>query len=218
MEIKMVSCPKCGDLYNSAQHAVCPHCGASARPSNATRGGKTTAVNGNSIETERGNGAGICKTEPAYGGSGVTIPVTPNTNGSGSFGPTEIGDDIAGEFTTEPVVGWLVCIDGMAKGMDFRIHAGYNYIGRETGDIRIGGDMQISHENHAMIIYDPMDHSYYFGPSRGRNIVRVNSKPVLSSIEIHSYDIITIGKCQLIFVALCGNRFSWEKGVTSDNG
>ena len=76
-----------------------------------------------------------------------------------------------------PVVGWLVCIDGPDKGQDYRIHAGYNYIGRaQSMDICIQGDTHISNQNAGVIGYDDLEHLFSFGPSGGHNTVRVNEK------------------------------------------
>ena len=112
---------------------------------------------------------------------------------------------------TEPVVGWLVCVEGPARGTDYRLHAGYNYIGRESGDVRIRGDQQISRQNHAMVAYDSGEHLYFVGPSAGRNLIKVNGHAVLQAAEIKNYDVISIGTTKLIFVGLCGQQFSWEK-------
>ncbi len=111
-----------------------------------------------------------------------------------------------------PVVGWLVCIEGPAKGQDFRIHADNNYIGRAPYmDIAVTGDDTISRENHAILAYDTREKLYYFAPGSGRGIVRLNGKAVLMMTELHAYDKIEIGRSILIFVPLCGDQFSWEE-------
>lgn len=227
MEVKMVQCPN-GHYYNAAIHAACPECGA-VSTSAATGGpGRTVGVNGadsdGTIFTTQPDKVSKAVDASGYvpGGAGPTIsvssPAISGTNAPDPFGATEIGGNGAGTVVSEPVVGWLVCIDGPVKGNDYRIHAGYNYIGRETGDIHISGDMQISRHSHAMIAYDSIDRAYYFGPSGGRNLVRVNGKTVLSAVEIHNYDVITVGTSKLMFVGLCGERFDWNKGVTNANG
>lgn len=110
-----------------------------------------------------------------------------------------------------PVVGWLVCVDGPDKGNDFRIRTGYNHIGRaEYMDICIRGDMQISREKHALIGYDDQEKVFFFGPSAGRNLVRVNGKMVMVPTELHPYDTVTVGSSKLIFVPLCGDHFDWS--------
>lgn len=111
-----------------------------------------------------------------------------------------------------PVTGWLVCTEGPAKGTDYRIRAGYNYIGRsEHMDICIRGDKQISREKHALIAYDHEEHVFFFGPADGKSLVRINGKMVMSPTEIKAYDVISIGETKLLFVPLCGERFNWDE-------
>ena len=116
----------------------------------------------------------------------------------------------------EPVVGWLVCIEGPMRGMDFRIYGGYNYIGRENGEIILQGDAQISRERHAVISYYAKKDTYYVGPADGRNIIELNEEPVFNATEMKSYDVITIGSTKLMLIGLCGKRFNWAEGVKND--
>jgi len=110
-----------------------------------------------------------------------------------------------------PVVGWLVCVDGPAVGTDYRIRAGYNYIGRsENMEICILGDNTIGRDRHAMIAYDPQEKIYFFGPADGRSIVRKNDKMVMVPTELAAYDIVRIGSTKLMFVPLCGEHFNWK--------
>ena len=194
MEIKMAQCPN-GHYYNAALHASCPECSGKVGPTEPVSGAYQTNRSGASY--------------------GETVPVSDNRAGSiDPFEPTHIGPDSV-EGKPEPVVGWLVCVEGKSRGVDYRIHAGYNYIGRELGDIHIRGDNQISRQNHAMVAYDSSERVYYVGPSAGRNLIKVNGKAVIGAVEIHSYDIISIGSTKLLFIALCGEHFGWEE---SENG
>ena len=196
MEVKMVQCPF-GHYYNAALHASCPECARNAAASgNAARG--AAPGSGNFTPTEAPGG-------PFPG----TVPVDGGAEGD-PFGYTVIGGDLHGPDQLEPVVGWLVCVEGPMRGLDYRIHAGYNYIGREVGDIHIAGDMQISRQNHAMVAFDAEEQSYYVGPSAGRNLIKVNGKTVLNAMELHSYDVISIGSTKLLVIGLCGEKFRWE--------
>lgn len=111
----------------------------------------------------------------------------------------------------DPVVGWLVCIEGQQKGKDFRMHSENNYIGRgEDMDICILGDETISREKHAIISFDPRTKKYYFSPGSGRNIVRLNDQAVFMTNEIKLHDVIELGQTKFIFVPLCNDEFTWE--------
>lgn len=127
---------------------------------------------------------------------GKTMYVTPNGMGSIPF---------------NPVVGWLVCIEGPAKGRDYQIHSHYNYIGRgQHMDICISGDECISTERAAVIAYDTEEKFFSFGPSMGHNVVRVNGKMLMNAVVLNAFDELTIGKTKLLFVPLCGERFDWN--------
>lgn len=160
---------------------------------------------------------------------GATTPVSPE-NGSG-IGPTQGVDfdmfdnsvenydgetapvsPVVGMEGFTPVVGWLVCVDGPAEGMDYRIRAGYNFIGRsENMDICILGDNNISRDRHAMIAYDPQEKVYFFGPADGKSILRKNDKMVMAPTELAAYDVLRIGSTKLMFVPLCGEHFNWKE-------
>ena len=211
----MTICPNCRHPYDTARFSTCPQCGAAAFPHTEPVGGGVSFTATEPI----GGGAAFPATEPVHGS-------TPNVNAgfnatmppemSDAFTPTMAGDMLSNGNTTDPVVGWLVCIEGPAQGEDYRVHAGYNYIGRNTGDICIRGDNQISRQNHAMIAFDSSDMIFFVGPANGKNLIKVNGKTVFNPVEIHSYDTISIGTTKLIFVALCGERFNWATREIND--
>ncbi len=191
-----------GHPFDTAKSPTCPKCGA--RPA---FGGFTATE---PVGGGQPAGAGVPgATEPVGGG----MPYAPVGGAAADNSDSFIETVTAGAAGTarDPVVGWLVCIKGPNYGEDFRIHAGYNYIGRATGDICIHGDDKISREGHAMIAYDSGETAFYFGPAGGRNLVKVNNKTVLNAVEIHAYDTISIGpNTTLLFIPLCGERFNWE--------
>lgn len=206
MEIKnqLEQCPN-GHYYNSALHPTCPICAQGSIP--PTEPFPATSAPGGTYMADSpymAENPGFPRTEPVSVDRSVSTPSTP-------FQPTMIGGDLNVPGGVEPVVGWLVCVEGPMRGNDYRLHAGYNYIGRELGDVRISGDQQISRQNHAMVAFDDADGIYYAGPSAGRNLLKVNGKTVLNAVELNRYDIISIGTTKLMFVPLCGEHFSWKK-------
>lgn len=234
--MEFIRCDK-GHFYDPSATSTCPQCAAEAQGGGIYYQADFDATEPVSSMEEYGATepmspmAEYGATEPLYsgansfagGGGGLdqTVPA-PAGNGfvTGDFGPgrrVEAYDDatqptivsnIAG-FT--PTTGWLVCIDGPAKGTDYRVRAGYNYIGRaEHMDICVTGDNQIGHERHAMIAYDQEEKVFFFGPADGKSIVRLNGKMVMVPMEIKAYDVITIGSTKLMFVPLCGERFNWN--------
>ena len=214
MEVRnnLTQCPQ-GHFYNAAIYGRCPYCDGIVPDHFSENTDLDFPIDANVQAGSAGNFPPTMNPtmEPA-GGYRTQSPQGPDSFNPFS-NPTVIGGDTADGNQVEPVVGWLVCIDGPVRGNDFRIHAGYNYIGREMGDIHIQGDLQISRQNHAMIAFDSSEGVFYVGPSAGRNLMKVNGKTILNAVEIKNYDIISIGTTKLMFVALCGPHFGWNKEV-----
>ena len=218
MEIKMIECPN-GHYYNAAIHSSCPEC-AKGAPAAGPSFPKTTDPSAADPVFPKTTAPGAVNVvSPAGGQMGHTMPV--NNLGGAAVPPTPFsvpttpGGGLAADSQLEPVVGWLVCIDGPLRGVDFRIHDGYNYIGREEGDIHIHGDNQISRAKHAVISFYAKRQTFHVGPADGRNIIELNGEPVFNSTEMKSYDVLTIGNTKMMLVALCGDKFNWVDGAVN---
>lgn len=115
------------------------------------------------------------------------------------------------KYNVSPIVGWLVCIDGEEKGKDFHLWAKINTIGRsESMDVCLKGDPTISKENHARLAYDPKHNNFRLIPGTSSNNIYLNDEPIYVPTKIEAYDVIEIGEVKLIFIPLCGEKFSWE--------
>ena len=111
----------------------------------------------------------------------------------------------------DPVVGWLACVEGPSRGKSYTVRGGVNSIGRsERMDIVITGDLKISAENHAKISYSDKHNRFNLLPGEGRNIVYLNDEEVFTPMPLHAYDLIDFGETKLLFVPLCGEKFTWE--------
>ena len=121
-----------------------------------------------------------------------------------------IGENVT-EKSSMRVTGWIVQIDGANPGKEYRIHSGYNYIGRAEGDIRVEGDDYISSVKDSQIYYDATNVAFYTSHVNGANAVCVNGEPVVSgAAKLKAYDILMIGKTRFVFVPLCSEQFNWE--------
>ncbi len=115
-------------------------------------------------------------------------------------------------FVTEPVVGWLVIVDGPGKGNFVKLGFGMNSIGRAT-ESRVSidfGDDQISRENHAFLTYDTKNRKFYIQHGGGANLTYLGNSPVLQPFELKGNEVISIGNTKLYFVPFCGENFNWE--------
>ena len=112
----------------------------------------------------------------------------------------------------DPVVGWLVCIGGPNRGEAYRLHSGTNFIGSsQEMDVCIPQDQTISRNNAASVSYDDRNKEFFLERGDVRNQVYVNGAVVRQYVDLVIYDRITIGSSELIFVPLCGEKFSWKE-------
>jgi hypothetical protein len=112
----------------------------------------------------------------------------------------------------DPVVGWLICIEGADKGRDYRLHTERNFIGRDpTMDVCISGDNTIARHKHAILSFNPRKNSYRLAPGDTRGMIYLNDEEVDMPQTLNAYDVIEIGETKLLFMPLCGERFQWEK-------
>lgn len=85
-------------------------------------------------------------------------------------------------------------------------------------DITITGDRTISMENHAKISYSDRNNRFNLLPG-GRPEHRLSQRGggVLRH-ALQAYDLIDFGETKLLFVPLCGERFTWKKEEQKDDG
>ncbi len=183
-----------GHLYDAEQYASCPYC----------NGG------GNVINFDEANGD---RTMPIGNFSG-TEDSGKTVAPEGYMKRSSDGDKTVGilgrQGKTEPVAGWLVCIDGPEKGKDYRLLARINTIGRsEKMDVHIREDATISRENHARIAYDPRHNNFQLIPAESINNIYLNDEPVYTPVRLSAYDVIEFGESKMVFVPFCCERFQW---------
>ena len=206
---KKMRCTKCGQYYDGSLYDICPHCygrGSSGAETVRVNSSATEAVN----QTVRGYGV-----PPAEKAGRFNPTVTPSAQGRTQRVNCEENSGhrtvIAGQASsTAPVVGWLVVLDGSMKGTDFRLHTGYNYIGRDRGDICLHGDFAVSSEKDTSVTYIARSRMFAVSHEQGKNPPLLNNVPVLGNgAELFPYDVITVGETRLLFLPLCGQKFSW---------
>ncbi len=109
-------------------------------------------------------------------------------------------------------VGWMVITAGPGRGACITLTEGLMQIGRNDDQaIQLDfGDTGISRSNHAVIAYDPEDRKCYLGHGGKANLVRLNGKPVLSTVALSSGDLIRISETSIRFAAFCDDGFDWR--------
>lgn len=119
---------------------------------------------------------------------------------------------VADRGMDDPVVGWLVVVEGPGKGRAVPLGYGSNSIGRGATDrIKLDfGDEQISRSGHAVVTYDPRGRQYYVQHGGGTNLTYLGDQPVLAPTGLPALSHISIGHTVLRFVPLCGAEFDWQ--------
>ena len=113
----------------------------------------------------------------------------------------------------EPVVGWLICIDGPRRGQSFSLREGKNFIGRgDDMDVQLLGDMGISRRNHACIAYDPLNRTFMLVPGDSDGLVYLENNSIFHATQLVDLNRIQIGETILVFRPFCGEHFSWRTG------
>lgn len=111
----------------------------------------------------------------------------------------------------EPVVGWLVCTKGKYFGQSFNLKSGRNFIGRSASmDVCLDGENSVSRDRHAVIIYEPRERMFIAQPGDSRELFYINEDVVLDNVVLKPYDVISLGKVDLMMIPCCTKEFAWE--------
>lgn len=117
----------------------------------------------------------------------------------------------------DPVVGWLVCVEGAHFGESFNISAGMNSMGRnDSNRIVLSMDSSVSREKHAFITYEPRKRRFFVKPGDSSGLTYVNDEYITESIVIKAMDIIELGNSKFVLIPLCGENFSWEDYISKE--
>ncbi len=114
----------------------------------------------------------------------------------------------------DPVVGWLVVVQGPGRGNFRAIYRGSNPIGRSSKQrIPIDfGDDSISSEEQAYLVYDERKRQYQLVPNLKRpNLVYLNEAALTGNAELKVRDKVMMGETTLMFVPLCDEHFDWSQ-------
>ena len=116
--------------------------------------------------------------------------------------------------------GWLVVKQGPGKGVAFALSKGTNQIGRGS-DQTVAldfGDMAISRQNHAAIVYDPATHRFHLAHGGKSTLVRLNGRPLLATETLGDGDELQIGETSLLLKVLCTPDFNWTVSGAGGDG
>ena len=185
-----------GHFYDDTKYQQCPYCGISNMDASKTMPiiapPPTTGAASDVGTTVAMSPEEMAKRQSNYGDEGKTVGIMKKKTG------------------IDPVVGWLVCVEGASKGQDYRIKSERNFIGRDRSmDIAITDDNGISRENHAIISFNPKNGSFRLIPGDSHGLVYLNDEEVYVPAELKRGDVIELGQSKLVFVPFCEGDFTW---------
>lgn len=202
----IIECGK-GHIYDNEQHQSCPYCQGVAREINL--GATPLGDAGKTLPP-----SSFIEGAVPLSQSNVTLPPSGYVPQVPTGQDTKTQGVMAQKMGFAPVVGWLVCIEGPARGKDSRIFAQVNTIGRsEQNDICLKQDATISGVNHAKLSYSEQSNSFFLTPADNKNIILLNGKEVFSTEKLTAFDVLHFGLSKFMFVPLCGDNFKWESEI-----
>lgn len=200
--MNLTRCPQ-GHFYDADASASCPHCAQG----NGQQ--ETVAVMRNATEDSvtkpltQANSSLASEIGALQNAQSVNSSAADDDSKTISYNQAKLG--------SEPVVGWLVCIEGEHLGEDFRLKTGKNFIGRASNmDAALTKDKSVSRDKHAIVLYEPKTHVFLVQPGEARELCYLNDQVVLAAQEIKRNDVITVGETKLMFFPCCDNTFNWD--------
>jgi hypothetical protein len=172
-----------GHFFDPTKHSSCPWC---SRPIDLGAGTNTDGISGRTMA--------------------VGTPAAPQAGMAAGATRRLVGQEMA----VDPVVGWLVCIDGPDRGQDYRLHSQKNFIGRSPSmDVAIQRDDSVSRDKHATITFEPKKRTFWLVPGESSGLVYLNNEVVYSAAQLNPQDVIEVGRTKLILVAFVNDSFEW---------
>lgn len=190
----IVKCGK-GHFYDDQKYGSCPFCKKEQPERAGLRGQETVAA----YKAGAGTGEDRETVWLSYAGTGGNRE---DARTVGIYSPFR-GNDF--------VTGWLVCTKGEERGRDFRLHYGFNRIGRGLlMDVCILGDEQISRNSHCSVVYEHRKNEFSLVPENGC-LTYFKGEALQEPVKLHSGDRFVIGDTELVFIAFCGEGIRWEE-------
>lgn len=212
-------CPN-GHLYDTALYGSCPYCRGGNNMIDFDQSNKTAAPGGFGASSNGTVAPGGFTSHQSE--SNRTVPardtaenvgktVAPDSYVRKAAEENKTVADFQKKYDMDPVVGWLVCVEGASKGKSYELYARINSIGRGSeNDVCIKGDATISRDRHVRLAYDPRHNNYQLIPGESTNNIYLNDQPVYVPAKLEAYDLVELGQSKFLFIPLCGERFRWD--------
>lgn len=109
-----------------------------------------------------------------------------------------------------PVAGWLVVLDGQAKGRDLRLGVGRTFLGLDAdgAPVTLSADAPLGLRQ-AVLVYDGEAKTYTLLPGSSQELCYLEGEALLAPQELAGDETLRLGTATLKFVPFCGPDFSW---------
>lgn len=210
----MQQCPN-GHLYDDSKNSSCPYCsgGHSVNvtvPLDDSTPAAPASVFPATMPIDGAAFGGYTPPKPHVAEDSGAFPVT--TPVGESFAATTYKEDMINEKGIVEVRGWLICLEGEKRGMDFSLRGEKNTIGRgATNDVKLDFDSSISKGVNAIISYDSRNNKFFIFLGESKNNIYVNDQLLMTPVELKDYDVIEFGSTKMIFRSLCNESFNWTR-------
>lgn len=207
-----------GHFYDADKFASCPHCAGGIGNSDETVAIQPDDdIKTEALSVDRFEKKEPVKPEPQPVSSSLSANISRAMQEVSMPTASAMDDDDAKtvryyetETGIEPVVGWLVCIQGEDMGKSFNLKDGRNFIGRSTKMDVVLKDNSVSREKHAVVVYEPKRREFLAQPGESRELFYLNDNLVLNFEKLKANDVIQIGNTKLMFMPFCSEVFSWD--------
>ena len=200
-----------GHFYDADKFETCPYCNPTVSASELTVAMDQAQMYGDTSDFDEEEGKTVSLQDAVSAAVSAPEPAAPAAAAARDLDDSKTVSYYAQSMGSDPVVGWLVCIEGSYFGESFKLKSGRNFIGRSSSmDVALTGDNSVSRERHAVVIYEPKSRIFIAQPGDSRELFYLNDEVVLNNEKLKNYDVLTIGNLKLMLVALCGEHFSWD--------
>ena len=109
-----------------------------------------------------------------------------------------------------PVAGWLVVLDGPAKGRDLRLGIGRSFLGADTDGtpVTLSADAPLS-ARQAAVAYDEEKNAFTLLPGSSQELCYLEGDAVLEAMPLAGGETLRLNGASLKFVPFCGADFRW---------
>ena len=109
-----------------------------------------------------------------------------------------------------PVTGWLVVLDGPARGRDLRLGVGRTFLGLDqaAAPVTLSPDAPLG-ARQAAVAYDAATGAFTLLPGSSQQLCYLNGKALLEPQPVAGGEELKLGDATLRFVPFCDSRFRW---------